>query len=123
MVVQAGFAQSDYLGGGGKGGQLFKMVVGYVGGIVWAKTHGGEKLRVTAGELDGGGGIFEALAYGEQAGQASAAGAVENGRDILAQLGKGEMAVGISEARYMQVRISYHRGPQLQIVCWLAPGG
>ncbi len=88
-----------------------------------AETYCSADVGIATGEFDGGGGIFEALTYGEHMGEAGAAGAVEDGRDILAQLGKGEMAVGISEARYMQVRISYHRGPQLQIVRWLAPGG
>ena len=98
VIVETGFAQSDYLGGGGKSGEFFKMVTGYAGCAVRAKTYRSADMTVAAAQLDGVGGVFEALAYGEQAGQASAAGAVENGRDILTQFGRSEVAVGISEA-------------------------
>ena len=68
MVVEAEFAQGDYFGGGGEGGELFEMVRGDAGGVVWAETYGCADLGVLAGELDCLVGIFEALAYGYHTG-------------------------------------------------------
>ncbi len=98
VIVETGFAQSDYLGGPGKSGELFKMVSGYAACAVRAKTDSGADVLIAPGKFDGVGGVFEALAYGEQAGQAGDAGAVQDGWDVLTQFGRGEVAVGISEA-------------------------
>ncbi len=68
MIVEAEFAQGDYFGVGGEGGELFEMVGGDAGGIVGAEPYGCADLGVLAGELDCLGGIFEALAYGYHAG-------------------------------------------------------
>ncbi len=99
VAIDPRFADRDDFGVAGEGGQIVADVVRGFGGVVWMPADDGEDFGILFGNGDASATAFEVGADGDDSGDASLFGAIEKLGEIVLELGKVQVRVGIVEDR------------------------
>jgi len=99
IAINTGFTDGDDFGVSGERGEIIADVIGGFGGVVWMPTDGGEDFWILLGDGDATTAAFEVGADGDDSSNASLFGAIEKLGEIVLELGKVQVRVGIVEDR------------------------